>query len=168
MNKRFLFLLLLLATTTVAGQDFLTGKVIRVADGDTITILRGKEQVRIRLAEIDAPEKGQAFGEKSRQHLAGLCAGVIAQVVDHGKDRYGRTIGRVYCNGKDVSAEQVKVGLAWVYDHFVSDQSLYELQSAAKVSRLGLWADKNPVPPWEWRRKARFGETKSETTKEKP
>jgi len=130
--------------------------VVAISDGDTLTARCGQpgayEQVKVRLAEIDAPEKAQPFGERSRQHLAQLCHRQIAGIRSIGRDRYGRTLARVECQGKDANAEQLRVGLAWVYDHYVTDRSLYELQDAARASGYGLWADRNPVPPWEWRR----------------
>lgn len=125
--------------------------VIGISDGDTLTAFCDQRQVKVRLAEIDAPEKKQPFGERSRQALAGLCFQKQATINNRGRDRYGRTIGRVVCDGKDASAEQVKSGLAWVYDKYVTDRTLYDLQDAARTARAGLWADAAPVPPWEWR-----------------
>lgn len=136
-----------------ASGQTLHGKVVRIADGDTLTVLeQGNRQVRIRLAEIDAPESGQAFGTKSRQALASMCARKTAVVRVQDTDRYGRTIGRVYCDGVDTSAEQVRLGMAWVYDNYVRDKQLYALQDEARRERRGLWADPNPKRPWEWRR----------------
>jgi endonuclease YncB( thermonuclease family) len=152
-----IFLLSLTLTwpiAVVAGERaILMGKVVRVSDGDTLVVLREKTQIRVRLAEIDAPEKGQPFGSRSREHLASLCAGVDAQIVEQGKDRYGRILGRVYCNGVDANAAQVRTGLAWVYDQYATDQGLYWLQDAARRARIGLWSEANPLPPWVWRRK---------------
>ena len=118
----------------------------------SLTVLVDRQKVRVRLVEIVAPEKDQAFGNRSRQSLSGMCFDKEADVQEKGKDRYGRTLGRVYCNGIDVNAEQVRQGMAWVYDKYVTDHSLYRLQDAAKAAKRGLWADPNPVPPWEWRR----------------
>ena len=118
----------------------------------SLTVLVDRQQVRVRLVEIDAPEKDQAFGNRSRQSLSGMCFDKESDVQEKGKDRYGRTLGRVYCNGIDVNAEQVRQGMAWVYDKYVTDHSLYRLQDAAKAAKRGLWADPNPVLPWEWRR----------------
>lgn len=129
-----------------------SGKVIGIADGDTLTVLAERQQIKVRLAEIDAPEKGQAFGNRSKQSLSVLCHGKQARLDDKGKDRYGRTLARVYCDGTDANAEQVRRGMAWVYDRYVTDRSLYVLQDEAKAARRGLWADSSPMPPWEWRR----------------
>jgi len=127
-------------------------KVVAIHDGDTLTVLRDQEQIKVRLVEIDAPETGQAFGNRSKQSLSALCFNKQARLEDKGKDRYGRTLARVYCDGIDANAEQVRRGMAWVYDRYVTDSSLYALQGEAKEARRGLWIDAEPVPPWEWRR----------------
>jgi len=137
-----------------AYADF-TGKVVAVADGDTITVLNGREQVKVRLTEIDAPEKAQAFGNRSKQSLSDMCFGKIATLADKGKDRYGRTLARVTCADIDANAEQVRRGMAWVYDRYVADRGLYSIRDEARAAKRGLWADVNPVPPWEWRREKR-------------
>jgi endonuclease YncB( thermonuclease family) len=135
-----------------AWADF-TGKVVAVADGDTLTVLVDGRQVKVHLAEIDAPELKQPFGQRSRQSLADLCFGKDAVVREARRDRYGRTIGRVECSGTDASAEQVRLGLAWVYQrNRESTSPLYFLEDAAQRSHEGLWADKSPAPPWRWRR----------------
>lgn len=138
-----------------AFADF-SGHVVSIADGDTLTILLDRQQIKVRLVEIDAPEKSQAFGNRSKQSLSDMCFDKQAEIQDKGKDRYGRILGRVYCDGIDVNAEQVKLGMAWVYDKYVTDHSLYRLQDQAKAVKRGLWAEANPVPPWEWRHLPRF------------
>lgn len=147
---RYLLLLLLLFPCFVKA-DF-TGKVVGVSDGDTITVLRGHEQVKIRLSDIDAPEKKQAFGDKSKQSLSNLCFGKAATLSEKGIDRYRRTLARVHCEGIDANADQVRRGMAWVYRKYApKDSPLYAVESEAKAVRRGLWADAEPVPPWEWR-----------------
>ena len=141
---------LALALSFPAWADF-TGYVVGVADGDTITVLRDNVQVKVRLAEIDAPEKAQAFGNNSKQALSALVYGKTVLVVEQGHDRYKRTIGRVFQDDVDVSAEQIKQGMAWVYRKYSKDVRLIPLENEAKAQRLGLWADVEPVPPWEWR-----------------
>lgn len=126
--------------------------VIGISDGDTLTVLHERQQIKIRLAEIDAPEKAQPFGVKSKQSLSDLCFGKQAEVVPQTRDRYGRTVARVRCDGIDANAEQVRRGMAWVYDRYVTDRSLYLLQEEARSARRGLWADPTPFPPWEWRK----------------
>lgn len=130
--------------------------VVAIADGDTLTCLTDdREQVKVRLAEIDAPERKQAFGTRSRQSLAELCHEKRAEIRVVDRDRYGRTVGRVSCAGVDANAEQVRRGLAWVYDRYARDKTLYRLQDEARGAGRGLWADKHPVAPWEWRAAAR-------------
>lgn len=130
------------------------GKVIRVLDGDTIEVLQDKKPVRIRLANIDAPEKKQAFGRWSANQLKALLAGQSVTVSYTQTDRYGRIIGRVFTtNGTDASRFMVQSGAAWVYERYNEDESLPALQREAQEQKRGLWADANPVPPWEWRYK---------------
>ena len=137
-----------------ACADF-TGKVVKVADGDTITVLHDSEQIKIRLAGIDAPEKAQPFGNVAKQYISEMLFGKQVRVVEQGRDRYGRTIGRVYQGELDVSAEQIKQGMAWVYRKYSKEAALYQLEDEAKQHRLGLWADAEPTPPWAWRKRAR-------------
>ena len=127
--------------------------VIGVADGDTLTVLcNGSKQVKIRLSEIDAPEKRQPFGNRSMQSLSGMCLQKKAKIKPQTIDRYGRTVARVICDGVDANEEQIKRGMAWVYDKYVRDQSLYSIQDKARASKTGLWADNKPIKPWEYRR----------------
>ena len=127
--------------------------VISVADGATLTVLcNGSKQVKIRLSEIDAPEKRQPFGNRSMQSLSGMCLQKKAKMKPQTKDRYGRTVARVICDGVDANEEQIKRGMAWVYDKYVRDQSLYSIQDKARASKTGLWADNKPIQPWEYRR----------------
>ena len=137
--------------TATAAADF-RGKVVGVTDGDTVTVLRYREQVKIRLTEIDAPERKQPFGERSRQSLAELVFRKEVLVIDQGTDRYGRTLGRLKLGSMDANEEQLRRGMAWVYDKYVVDRALYRIQDEAKRQRKGLWADPKPVPPWDWRR----------------
>lgn len=126
--------------------------VVSISDGDTLTVQDGRQQTKIRLAEIDAPEKAQAFGARAKQSLSDLCFGKQAEVIPQSRDRYGRTVARVRCGGVDANTEQVRRGMAWVFDRYVIDGSLYAEQEAARNSGRGLWADPTPVPPWEWRK----------------
>lgn len=131
--------------------------VVGIVDGDTIDARCGDpgsyEQVRVRIAAIDAPEKKQAFGERSRQHLSEICFRAEATITQTAKDRYGRTVADVRCAGKDVATAQVRAGMAWVYDKYSKGyEQLYPIQDAARARRAGLWADAEPVAPWEWRK----------------
>jgi len=132
----------------------LLGIVVAIADGDTLTILdESNRQTKIRLAEIDAPERGQPYGTRSKQSLSEVCFRQPAAVYVVDIDRYGRTVGRVHCSGTDANAEQLRRGMAWVYDRYAKDKSLYRLQDEARATGRGLWADPEPTPPWEWRRR---------------
>ncbi len=128
------------------------GKVIRVLDGDTLEVLQDKKPVRIRLANIDAPEKRQAFGRWSTNQLKGLVAAQPVTVTYTQTDRYGRIIGRVFTvNGTEASRFMVQSGAAWVYERYNTDKALPALQREAQTQKRGLWAGSQPVPPWEWR-----------------
>jgi endonuclease YncB( thermonuclease family) len=150
MGARYVLLALALASLPARGET-LQGKVVGISDGDTLTILVERKQVKVRLTEIDAPELRQAFGQRARQSLGELCASHAVVLRTSGKDRFGRVLGRVECAGVDASAEQVRRGMAWVFDRYVTDHGLYALQHKAREARLGLWAENNPVAPWQWR-----------------
>lgn len=151
-GARLVGALALAAAATIACAGDLTGKVVRIQDGDTLTLLVDQRQVRVRLASIDAPESKQPFGTRSRQALADLCHGRTTTVAEQGLDRYGRTLGTVTCAGVDANAAQVATGMAWVYVKYAPKGSpLYELERVARLEKRGLWADDAPVPPWEWR-----------------
>lgn len=135
--------------------------VVAIADGDTLTVRceaqaeQPAQTITIRLAEIDAPEKRQPFGERSRQALAAMCFQKPTTVKPQTRDRYGRTVARINCDGTDANAEQVHAGMAWVFDQYVTDRALYAVQNEARAAGRGLWADREPVAPWEWRKVAR-------------
>lgn len=142
----------LLAAVLLAGCADLSRRVVRVSDGDTVTAVKNGIEVKIRLAEIDAPEKAQAYGAASTQSLSELCLNKNATLEDQGKDRYGRTLAKVRCDGIDANTEQVRQGMAWVYRKYApKDSPLYAAENEAKMARRGLWADTDPLPPWEWR-----------------
>lgn len=108
----------------IAGPaQAMSGRVIGVSDGDTLTVLVDRKPVKVRLAEIDAPERKQPYGTRSRQSLAELCHRKQATVVERDKDRYGRTVGYVSCAGVEANAEQVRRGMAWVFDRYAKRDS---------------------------------------------
>ncbi len=151
---RWLTIFVLLCVVPVQAAD-LSGRVVAIADGDTFTLLTAdKQQIKIRLAEIDAPESGQPYGNKSKQALSGLVFGKDVRVVVQTTDRYGRTVGRPYVGSIDVSAEMVRMGAAWAYREYLRDKSLLILEAEAKTDKRGLWAlsEARIMPPWEWRR----------------
>ena len=137
----------------------LQGKVVSVADGDTITILDSqKTQHKIRLQGIDAPERAQAFGNKSKQSLHEMVHGKQVTVDSQKKDKYGRVVGKILLNNTDVCLEQLKRGMAWHYKQYANEQSpedrdVYaQAESTARAQSLGLWKDKSPTPPWAFRK----------------
>ena len=158
---------LLLATTASlaigwawSAEWIVEGRVIGVSDGDTLTVLDdAKIQRRILLSGIDAPEKGQAFGERSKQNLSSLVLQKRVEARCHKKDRYGREVCTVFVNLRDVGLEQIRVGMAWHYKAYQHEQPTQDRlvyrdeEENAKASRAGLWKDAKPVAPWEWRRK---------------
>ena len=134
-----------------SGQEFIA-KVIAVLDGDTVLIRRGGRLVKIRLAEIDAPEKAQTFGETSKRSLSDMVMSKQVKVASQAVDQYGRMVAHLSVGGLDVNAEQIRRGMAWEYSNFHSNKTLIALQNEAKQFPRGLWAQSNPTPPWEWRK----------------
>ena len=131
--------------------------VVGVSDGDTLTARCGQpshyQQVKVRIAAIDAPERNQPYGQRGKQVLSALCYRQQAVISPSDEDRYGRLVADVQCQGQDTGAHMVTQGMAWVYDrHAAQHQYLYRLQHSAKTGRRGLWADAHPVPPWVWRK----------------
>lgn len=153
--------LLLLFLSSIALADTLRGKVIRVADGDTITVLdQDKQQHKIRLLGIDAPESKQAFGTRARQKMQELVDGQQVRIEWKERDRYQRILGDVYVTpaGKDelwVNVEMVKSGLAWHFVKYDDRKPLADAENTAREEKAGLWADKEPTPPWEYRKTER-------------
>lgn len=157
LSTKTAFALFLVAFTNWVTADTITGRVVAIADGDTITVLdAGNQQHKIRLAGIDAPEKKQPFGERSRQSLAALVFGKTVSVEWRKKHRE-RLIGKVMVNGLDANLEQINAGMAWWYEKYRKvqsehDQYLYSAHEAgAKAKGIGLWRDPDPVAPWDWR-----------------
>ena len=135
------------APTSYRGPAVVTG----VADGDTLYATVDRHSIRIRLAQIDAPEKAQASGRRSEQSLRELVGKRQVELAWKSPDRYGRPIAQVSVDGLDVNAEQVRRGFAWVFRRYSNDAALLALEAQAKSTGLGLWADPHPIPPWEWR-----------------
>lgn len=155
-----LLTLLLSVIGTAATADTLAGKVVGVHDGDTLTLLDdSNRQIKIRLAEIDAPESHQPYGSRAKQELSGLAFGRYAAVQVQDIDRYGRTVGRITVDGVDVNAEMVRRGAAWVYRKYAKDQSLFTIEQQARNAKAGLWAlpEADQMPPWEWRKMKKAG-----------
>lgn len=147
-------------TSNVATPLTFDGRVIGIDDGDTITVLDSSNQNHtIRLQGIDAPEKHQAFGTRSKQGLSESVFDRVVTIEWFKRDRYGRIVGKVLLSGYDVCLDQVKAGMAWHYKYYQGEQSpedrqLYsEAEEVARSARIGLWVDANPAAPWDFRRR---------------
>ena len=155
-------IILTLLFCSSAFADSYTARVVGVSDGDSITILlQSNTQQKIRLAEIDAPEKGQPFGERSKQALSGLVFGKTVKIVPVTTDRYGRTVAHISVEALDVNAALIEQGAAWVYTAYSDSPLLPQLQATARANKQGLWglAEYEQIPPWEWRRGRRTART---------
>ena len=142
-----------LLVSQVSNAEYLESlKIKRVVDGDTVHVFYQDEVYKIRLTEIDAPERDQPYGSNSTEYLKSLLKEGMVDVDISGTDRYGRKLGRLYWRGKDINRELVSAGYAWVYDQYVTDNSFYKNQSKARNSKKGLWEDQNPLEPWNWRK----------------
>lgn len=154
--RRTIIALVLVTYAILSGRIFaepssevVHAQVLQIVDGDSVTVSMDGKLVRVRLADIDAPEDDQPFSIDSRQSLFDLCLWVRAELTSITRDHYGRTIARVKCNGVDVNAEQVRRGLAWAKKS-AKEKTLHELQNKARSAKLGLWSRESPIPPWEW------------------
>ena len=140
--------------TTTMAEEF-SGKVIGVSDGDTITVLLDKDgaktPIKIRLAEIDAPESKQEFGTQAKKHLSDKVFGKTVKIEYAEKDRYGRVVGKVILDNRYINQEMVTEGFAWHYKQYSKDQLIASAQDLAKTAKSGLWVDPNPTPPWAYR-----------------
>lgn len=153
--KSYLFLFALILLPTISFSTTITGKVISVADGDTITILTQQhEQIKIRLSAVDTPEGNQAYGNKAKAFTSFLVKGKNVSIEPETIDKYGRTVAMVFVNGLNLNKEIVANGQGWVYRKYCKgafcDEWL-EMEKKAREAKIGLWADKDPTPPWEWR-----------------
>lgn len=147
------------AKRSKSGPSLIEGRVVKVVDGDTVTIqTRDKARHSIRLQAVDAPDEKQENAKKSRRHLEGLIEDQDVKVVVHKNDQSGNIIGTVYLQGRDVGLAQIEAGMAWHFKQFgyeqtaASRRTYAESEAKAKADRLGLWEDDKPVPPWEFRR----------------
>ena len=173
MLTRLVTLLVLCGALSVLGQDVLQpatytfclehvalhGRVTGILDGDTIKVLiRARQQIRVRIAFIDAPEKGQAFSQRAKAAMSELVFDKDVKLRPHTIDRHGHLVARVLIDGQDAGLELLKQALCWVYERYVGEaaadiQTSYrDAQNTAQAERAGLWQDPDPVPPWEWRK----------------
>lgn len=149
--QKILLTTTLLALSATCAAD-ITCRVVGVADGDTLTCLTADNtQVRVRLAQIDAPEKSQPWGERSKQHLSDAVFRHTVRLSVETTDKYGRTVATVWRDSRDINLEQVRSGMAWVYTQYAHDPAYTAAERTARTAHAGLWADANPMPPWEFR-----------------
>ncbi|MDD2462505.1 MAG: thermonuclease family protein [Desulfobulbus sp.] len=151
-----LFLLLSIPATCFSWS----AKVVSVADGDTITVIRDGRQVRIRLYGIDTPEKGQDYGQKARDLTASLVAGRIVEVEQKDIDQYGRVVGLVKIDNQNLNEMIIQNGFAWVYRQYCKEKfcsGWIVLEQTARQQKKGMWSSPVVIPPWEWRASKRRG-----------
>lgn len=153
-NRIFLFISLLFFTALSAhSRENIRCLVVGISDGDTLTCLTDNyQQIKVRLENIDAPEKGQAFGQKAKKALSDMVFKREVQLVISGQDRYHRTLAVVYYNNQNINLTMVKKGMAWAYKQYLRDPIYLTEQSRAQSRRIGLWADPNPMMPSDWRK----------------
>ena len=151
---RTIFLSILVIFPLLLSAQILKGKAVKITDGDTFTLLvDGHEQVRIRIDGIDAPEKGQAFGNRAKEYLSGMIWGEMLTVCVTKTDRYGRSIGKVSTPSVvDVGLEMIKAGYAWQYRDYNKEKPYEDAEILARRNRNGLWQDKNPIRPQDFRK----------------
>jgi endonuclease YncB( thermonuclease family) len=158
--RRIIVLLLLLGVSLesiaqVIPQTF-SGKVTSVKDGDTIEVLYQGNPVRIRLAHVDTPEKGQPYGNNAKQFASDFCFNRVVKIVQTDKpDRYGRLIALVQIDGRTLNLELVRAGLAWHFLKYSKDQTYAGAEIDARTKKIGLWSQPNPISPWDWRAASR-------------
>lgn len=156
--------MLVIALSVPALAAPLEGKVVAVLDGDTIEVLDSSKRLhRVRFDGIDAPERGQPFGNRAKSTLSDLVYGKNVRVDTEGPDKYDRTIGRVYIDGRDVGLAMLQAGVAWHYTKYDQSREYAAGEKSARDARTGLWADRNPVPPWEWRKLSKAERDKRRT-----
>lgn len=150
MKTLFLILFCLLSYSLISQN----GKVIAIKDGDTIVVLDSLNvQHTIRVADIDCPEKGQAFSTKAKEFTSAEVFGKKVRIAKKNTDRYGRVVGFVIYDNKNLSLELLKNGLAWHYSYYSDSKEMAEIEALAKENKVGLWIDDNPINPYDWRKK---------------
>lgn len=148
--KSLLAAWLIVFTMPALAEQF---NVIGVSDGDTVKVIsKDQREMKCRIWGIDAPEKGQSFGQKSKQALSDLIYRKSVEVQVVAQDRYGRSVCKISLNGRDINKEQIAAGMAWMYRQYSSDPLYAQAESTARAKQLGLWAEANPTPPWEFRK----------------
>ncbi len=148
----FVLFLALSIACDASAQTF-TATVIAVHDGDTISVRAARETIRVRLEGIDCPEHRQAYSARARRFTSETVFRKTVKVESRGRDQYDRLLARIHIDGVELNAALVRNGLAWHYGGKTPDRALVQAERTARASRVGLWAQPDPVPPWVWRRK---------------
>ncbi len=149
-----LFVAFLFFTNVLLYAQPYTGKVVKISDGDTFTILLdNKQQMKIRLHGVDCPEKGQDFGAVAKEYISSLIAGKSVTILPTKKDRYGRTVAIVKVDTTNVNESLLRAGLAWHYKEYDKTQHWADLEHQAQHHHRKIWSAKNPTPPWQWRKR---------------
>lgn len=152
MTHSILLLLSLMLSAMLFSQTF-SGKIIGVKDGDTVVILFENKPQTIRLAHVDCPEKKQPFGDRAKRYTSNFCFGKTVKVVLAGKpDRNGRWIAEIFRNNQNLGKQLVRQGLAWHFKKYSGDDAYAELERTARARKTGLWAEAQPIAPWDWRK----------------
>ncbi len=147
-----LALFCLLALPAIAADKVIVGNVVGVHDGDTLTLRTINETPKVRLFGIDTPELGQPFGNNAKQALSSLVFGKSVTISSSGKNRYDRTLGVVFLGNGNVNAQMIRMGMAWHYKQYSNSVPMQQFEDYARANRIGLWADPNPIAPWDWRK----------------
>jgi len=152
--KKYIVIILFLNILNLQSQTTLTAKVVGIKDGDTVVVLDSLNyQTTLRLAEVDCPEKSQPFGTKAKQFTSDQIYRKQIKYIVTDIDRYGRSIAKIYYDdNKYLSAEIIKNGFGWQYKKYSTSKDLANFENSARLQKVGLWYDKNPVAPWEWRK----------------
>ncbi len=151
--RKLLFLLFCVCFYGFVFSQKITAKVVGVKDGDTFVVLNEKKEIVVRLEHIDAPEKNQPFGNKAKQFASDFCFGKTVVVIGNGKkDRNGRWIGEIFFKNQNLGKELVRNGLAWHYKRYSKSENYADLEMEARKNKRGLWKEKEPIAPWEWRK----------------
>jgi endonuclease YncB( thermonuclease family) len=146
-----------ISSAVSSQKNIIQGIVVSIADGDTLSILMDRQQYKIRLAEIDAPERGQPYATRAKDELSELAVNKTIRAEVYDVDRYGRYVARLYEGNTDINAEMVKRGAAWVYRDYSTDDTFYAYEDSARKNQVGIWTlpESQRIPPWEWRRGVR-------------
>lgn len=161
LTKYFLLVILVFCCSNAKKlPERFNAKVIGIKDGDTIVVLKEKQQIVVRLSDIDCPERSQPFGSVARKFTSDFCFGKEVTIVSKGKlDRYKRLVATVMCNGQSLNYQLVANGMAWHFKKYSTNKELATLEQKARKNKVGLWSDKYPVAPWTWRKPKRNAKT---------